>query len=147
MPPVVHTPQSRPARRMVSGMVMSLLATMSTAVAQPGESIFDWNPADAPAERSASSQEHESFRNILNDPQSNSESFWVRDQRWTAMSERNNATVPSPSLPANEDSPSESFLLRSIPVSELSLAFAPLLLAMGLLRVRTNASYGRMYYS
>lgn len=149
MPPFIKPPQSRSANRMARCLAVGILATIPTAVAGPGESIFDWNPAHAPAEirSSPATPEHAILRIIQQDTHSHSEPFWERDQRWLEISKKYSLPEPLPSSPESSSTPSALFLVNSIPVSQLSFALAPLLLAVGLLRVRTSATYGRMDYT
>ncbi len=140
-----HSSKSRPTKFWVRDLAVILLVTVSTAGAQPGASIFDLNLTDAHAERCSAfaSSEQDNYRHILRDPQPDSETFWDREQRWS----ESNASSQTALLTVDDSAPLDISWANGIPVSELSLAVFPLLLAVGLLRVRTNATYSRTSYT
>ncbi len=109
---------------------------MSAAAADPGKSISNWDLADAPLERrtSQASPEHARFRELIQSPES--ESFWDRGQRWSDISKQTKAPGPVRRPEGKVSVPSDFILVDCIPLSDLSFALAPLLLAGGLLRLK-----------
>ena len=63
------------------------------------------------------------FRSILRDPQIDSESFWIRDQQWTAGLDRNRAISSSiPLLTSTPEVPDIRLTDMDRPILPLSLA-------------------------
>ncbi len=130
---------------MATGLAIILFATvMATEATRAGESVLNWDPAEAAAKPLAShassgGPEHAIFRNILQDPRFDRESFWDRDQRWVEYSNLRDTPAPMESFQGSGSALSANVLLSSISLSELSLALTPLLLGWGLLLLKGRA--------
>ncbi len=139
MHPSVTPLRPSAAGRMLACLVLGLLAAVTPAATRPDGSIAGGGPAEIPAEcrscpASRDRMEHAGFRNILQDPHDDSEAYWDRQQRWGEILKPGGADEPPPALQANGSAPLP--LLNSVPISALSLALTPILMAVGLLRLR-----------
>lgn len=148
MSEIIHPPQSRPANRIAKGLALIFsAATISTALADPVQSIFDWDLAEDAAKPVATSTSPDSaiFRKILQDPQIDAESFWDRDQRWTKKLKGKDDLGPTLSLQRSGSTQSNTRFVGSISVPQISFALTPLLLGGGLLLLQKRADSGRNY--
>ena len=102
----------------LAGCAAILLAVTGSA-AESG--IFSWEPSLTPV-ADPGGTDRQLFRSILKEPHIDSESFWIRDQRWTAGLDRNRATSSSiPLLAFSREVPDIRLTDMGRPILPLSL--------------------------
>ena len=98
----------------------AILLAVTGSAADSG--IFAWEPPLTPV-ADPGGADRQLFRSILKDPQIDSESFWDRDQRWTAGLDRNRVTSSSiPLLAFSREVPDIRLTDMGRPILPLSLA-------------------------